>query len=41
MQTSYKRCLSLTMLRVDDDEGATEVLSSSRVGIVHAFVHSS
>ena len=37
----YKRWLSLTTLRVDDDEGAKKVLSSSFAGIVHAFVHSS
>ena len=35
------RSLSLTTLCVDDDEGATKVLSSSLAGIVHVFVHSS
>ena len=28
-------------LCVDDDEGATKVLSSLLAGVVHAFVHSS
>ena len=37
----YKRCLPLTTLSADDDEGATKVLSSSLAGIVHVFVHSS
>ena len=37
----YTRCLSLTTLCVDDDEGATKVLSSSLARIVHTFVHSS
>ena len=37
----YKRCLPLTMLCVDDDEGVTKVLSSLLAGIVHVFVHSS
>ena len=38
---SYKSCLSLTTLCVDDDEGAVEVLSPSLAGIVHMFTHSS
>ena len=36
----YKRCLPLTTLCVDDEEGATKVFSSSLAGIVHSFVHS-
>ena len=36
-----KRCLSLTMLCVGDDEGTIKVFSSLLAGIVHAFVHSS
>ena len=35
-----KKCLSLTALCVDNDEGATRVLSSSLAGIVHAFMDS-
>ena len=34
-------CPSLTMLCLDDDEGATKALSSSLAGAVHTFVHSS
>ena len=37
----YKRCLPLTTLCVDDDNGATKVLSSSLAGIVQMFIHSS
>ena len=37
----YKGCLPLTMLCVDDDEGAMKVLGSSLAGIVHMFIHSS
>ena len=33
----YKRCLSLTMLCVDDDEGATKVLSSWNCPGIRAF----
>ena len=37
----YERCLPLTTFCVDGGEGATNILSSSLAGIVHAFVHSS
>ena len=37
----YKRCLPLTPLLADDDEGVTKVLSSMLARVVHAFVHSS
>ena len=37
----YKRCLPLTTLSADDEEGATKVLSSSLARVVHVLVHSS
>ena len=37
----HKRCLPLTTLSADNDEGATKVLSSSPARVVHALVHSS
>ena len=35
------RCLPLTTLCVDDDEGAIKAISSSLTGIIYASVHSS
>ena len=37
----YKRCLPLTTLSADNDEGAMMVLSSLLAEIGHAFAHSS
>ena len=38
---SHIRHLPPTTLRVDDDEGVLNVLSSLLAGIVHVFIHSS
>ena len=36
-----ERCLPLTTLCVDDDEGGIKAINSLLTGIIHAFVHSS
>ena len=38
---SHINCLTLTTLCMDNDEGATQLLSSSLAGNVHTFVHPS